>query len=103
MHAPCLDKQCWPNLSDTFSWAGIIASYAYAMAFYVVADEPTIGAREALRRSKEMMQGNKFKLFCLYWHFFGWAILCILTLGIGFLWLGPYMSASTARFYEDVR
>jgi uncharacterized membrane protein len=82
---------------------GIIASYAYAMAFYIVADEPTIGPGEALRRSKEMMQGNKFKLFCLYLHFFGWAMLCILTLGIGFLWLAPYMSASMARFYEDVR
>ena len=40
---------------------------------------------------------------CLWWRFFGWMLLCILTCGIGFLWLMPYMTTSYARFYDDVR
>jgi uncharacterized membrane protein len=82
---------------------GIIAAYAYSMTFYVLADDESCGANEAIRRSKEMMQGNKWKFFCLNFRFVGWALLCLLTLGIGFLWLAPYMAASFAEFYEDVK
>ncbi|MBT3275603.1 MAG: DUF975 family protein, partial [Spirochaetales bacterium] len=56
-----------------------------------------------LNRSKELMQGYKGKLFGLYFSFIGWAILCMFTLGIGYLWLFPYMKASEANFYEDMK
>lgn len=82
---------------------GIIAGYAYSMTFYIIADDPSVKASDAITRSKEMMRGNKWKLFCLYWRFFWWILLCILTLGIGFLWLIPYMQTAMAHFYEDVR
>lgn len=82
---------------------GIIATYAYAMTYFVIADDSTVGPLQAITRSKEMMRGRKWKLFCLFWRFFGWMILSILTLGIGFLWLGPYMQTSLAHFYDDVR
>ena len=35
--------------------------------------------------------------------FIGWVLLCILTLGIGFLWLSPYIQISYAKFYEDIK
>jgi len=82
---------------------GIIAAYAYSMTFFIIADDPTIGANDAITRSKEMMRGNKWKLFCLYWRFFGWSLLCLLTLGIGYLWLIPYIQTTMAHFYEDVK
>jgi len=83
---------------------GIIATFRYAMAYFIVADDPDCGALEAIRRSKEMMKGNKWKLFCLHWRFFWWVLLCVFfTFGIGFLWLVPYMQTSFAKFYEDVK
>ena len=82
---------------------GIVAAYRYSMTFYLLHDHPDLGPLEAIRRSKEMMAGNKWKLFCLQWRFFGWALLCILTCGIGFLWLMPYMQVSQANFYDDLR
>lgn len=33
----------------------------------------------------------------------GWAILCVLTLGIGFIFLIPYMYSAQAHFYEDLK
>lgn len=81
---------------------GIIARYSYSMAFYILNDNPTIGALEALGDSKKMMKGYKWKLFCLQFSFIGWALLSILTLGIGFLWLIPYINASTANFYQNL-
>ncbi len=82
---------------------GIIATYAYAMTFFILADDPTVKASDALSRSKAMMDGNKWKLFCLQCRFIGWALLCLLTCGIGLLWLAPYVQASLAHFYDDVR
>jgi uncharacterized membrane protein len=82
---------------------GIIAALSYALTFYNLADNESIGSLEAITKSKEMMRGNKWKLFCLYFRFLGWALLCILTAGIGFLWLIPYMQVSMAKFYDDVK
>ncbi len=81
---------------------GIIASYAYSQTFFILADDPAISASDAIARSKQMMKGMKWKYFCLSCRFIGWAILCIFTFGIGFIWLGPYMSATFAHFYRDV-
>ena len=82
---------------------GIIKTYSYSMAFFIVADDPSVGALEAITRSRQIMNGNKWRLFCLYLRFIGWGILCAFTLGIGLLWLWPYMMASTAAFYEDIK
>ena len=64
---------------------GIIAALGYSMTFYILADEPAIKPQDALRKSKAMMNGSKLKLFYLCLRFFLLALLCILTLGIGFL------------------
>ncbi len=82
---------------------GIIAGFSYAMTFFILADNPDIGAGEALERSKRVMKGNRWKLFSLYCRFIGWFLLAILTCGIGLLWVQPYMFTSMAAFYEDVR
>lgn len=82
---------------------GIMAGLSYAMTYFIIADDPTIGPLQAITKSKEMMRGHKWKLFLLHWRFLGWVLLCILTLGIGILWLVPYVSTSLAHFYEDIR
>ena len=82
---------------------GIIAALSYSMTYYIIAENDSIGPLEAISKSKEMMRGNKWKLFCLGFRFFGWGLLCILTLGIGFLWLCPYMIVSFAQFYDDLK
>lgn len=81
---------------------GIVAGYSYAMTGYILAEHPELTPGEALERSKEMMSGNRFRLFCLQFSFIGWSLLCALTLGIGNLWLTPYRQAATAAFYREV-
>jgi uncharacterized membrane protein len=81
---------------------GIIASYKYSMVNYIIAENPGISAREALEMSKEMMKGNKLRLFFFSLSFFGWALVVVLTLGIAAIWVIPYMQASLAAFYKDV-
>lgn len=81
---------------------GIIASYSYAMTTYILSEHPEMSPSEAIGRSKEMMTGNRWRLFCLQFSFIGWGILSSLTLGIGNLWLVPYKQAATAAFYREV-
>lgn len=93
----------------TFLWTlllivpGIIAALSYAMTPYIIVENPEIQPMEAIDQSKAMMDGYKAKLFRLYLRFFGWALLCILTFGIGFLWLAPYANITMAKFYDDVK
>ncbi len=82
---------------------GIIAAISYSMTFYIMADDPSIDAMAAIDKSKKMMYGYKWKFVCLNLRFLGWAILCLFTLGIGFLWLIPYMEISFAKFYDDLK
>jgi len=81
---------------------GIIAAYRYSMAPYLMAQDENLGIREAVRKSKALMKGNKGRLFGLHLSFIGWGILCCLSLGVGLLWLNPYIAASEAAFYLTV-
>lgn len=81
---------------------GIIASYNYALTDYILAENPELTTKEALELSKKMMYGHRFRLFCLEFSFIGWAFLCVLSLGIGLIWLMPYTEAAKAAFYRDV-
>ncbi len=93
----------------TFLWTllfiipGVIAFLSYSMTFYIIADNVHISEKEALNKSKQLMAGNKRKLFFLYCRFFGWFLLSIITLGIGFLFLAPYVGISVAKFYDDIK
>ncbi len=81
---------------------GIVKSYSYSMAAYIAAENPDMSATDAITASKELMDGNKWRLFCLDLSFIGWSILCIFTLGIGTLFLRPYREAAFAAFYREI-
>lgn len=80
----------------------IVKGYYYQLAYVIAADEPTLTPKEAVDRSKELMTGNRGKLFGLQFSFIGWAILAALTFGIGMLWLLPYIQFATFAFYHFV-
>jgi uncharacterized membrane protein len=82
---------------------GIIAALGYSMTFFIMADNPGMEGLLAITKSKELMRGRKWKLFCLGCRFIGWFLLGILSLGIGFIWIVPYFQTSVTLFYEDLK
>ena len=80
---------------------GIIKSYAYSAAMYLVR-ERNLQGNEAITESRRLMNGNKWKLFCLDLSFIGWYVLGMLCLGIGVFWVYPYHQAARAHFFEDI-
>ncbi|CAM4067816.1 membrane protein [Bacillus manliponensis] len=82
---------------------GIIVMYfSYALTFHVMIDYPEYGVLEAMKESKRLMKGRKMDLFMLWISFIGWWLLAIVTLGIGLLWVSPYMMTTTAVFYNKI-
>lgn len=79
---------------------GIIAAYRYSMAEYILAENPEIKAKEAIKRSCKLMKGNKWKYFCLDLSFIGWDILAAIV-PFGEFFLNPYKQAAYAAFYID--
>lgn len=82
---------------------GIIAAISYSQTFYVLSEDPAIDPMDAINRSMALMNGYKAKYFRLCLRFFGWSLLCCLTLGIGFFWLIPWIQVTFAGFYDDLK
>ena len=82
---------------------GIIKALAYSMTPFIMSENPEMTASEAITASKELMDGHKWDLFCLALSFIGWDLLCVLTLGIGNIFLRPYREAAYAAFYCSIR
>tara|TARA_B100001027_G_C16233631_1_gene315935 strand:- start:622 stop:1224 length:603 start_codon:yes stop_codon:yes gene_type:complete len=89
--------------SVLFVIPGIIASLMFSQVLYIIAEDNKIDPYNALVKSKKMMEGNKWKLFKIIIRILLLAIVCILTLGIGFFWLAPYQNAVYAKFYNTIK
>ena len=81
---------------------GIVKGLSYAMTPFILEEHPEMTASQAIKASMKLMDGHKMDLFILGLTFIGWELLCCLTLGIGFLFLNPYMNAAFAAFYRDI-
>lgn len=82
---------------------GIIKFYAYRMVPYILADNPNIGFARAIELSNHMTKGSKFKMWVLDISFIGWYILGFLALVIGTLFVFPYVNATNAELYIELR
>ena len=89
---------------------GIIASYRYRQAFYILLDDPRKSVLQCIAESKLMMHGKKLDLFTIDVSFIGWYILdsivIMLTplpfaIPIVSIWLSPYTGLVRAAFYEE--
>ncbi len=80
---------------------GIILALAYSQTEYILAENPDMKIGDVLKKSRAVMKGNKWRLFCLSLSFIGWDLLAGIVPG-GVLLLTPYIEASEAAFYLDL-
>lgn len=80
-----------------------IKAFSYSQCLFIIADNPRIGARQAMKISMRMTNGYKWKIFVMNLSFIGWALLCTFTLGIGYLWLEPYMQVTYTNMYYKLK
>ena len=89
--------------SFLFIIPGMIAAFRYSQAFFILADNPQKTPRQCIEESKNMMIGNKAKLFFLELSFIGWAFLATIPTGIGSLLFGPDPSQITSAIGADAQ
>lgn len=93
----------------TFLWSllfiipGIIASIAYSLVYLIKLDNEELSTLEVIKESKRLMDGHKWEYFVLNLSFIGWILLGLLTFGILYFWLIPYMSVTQANFYNYLK
>ena len=93
----------------TFLWMllfiipGIVKMFSYSMAYFIRVDHPEYDWKRCMHESEDMMRGHRWRLFCLMLSFIGWIIVGILALGVGVLWVAPYIETTTAVFYDDLK
>lgn len=87
---------------------GFIKRFSYSQAQYIFKDitdtdpNSNISYLDCITKSKKLMNGHKWRLFCLQLSFIGWEILSSICLGIGHIWLTPYKKATYAAFYNEL-
>ena len=86
-----------------FIFPAYIAIFSYSMTFYIIADNPSISGSEAIKKSKEMMKGHKWELFVLLFSFFWWYVLGVITFGLAYIYIIPYIEATVVNFYEKIK
>lgn len=90
----------------TFLWSlllvipGVIKSYSYSASMYLVYEKGLTG-NEAITESRKLMNGKKWKLFCLDLSFIGWYIVGALCLGVGTFWVSAYHTMARTAFFND--
>ncbi len=81
----------------------IYVSLRLMLMYFIVSDNMEVPADKALELSWKMMSGYVWKLFVLGLSFILWYILGIITLGISYLWMMPYLTASVGHFYLELK
>lgn len=111
LYDPALTDALSPEINWAFLILGVIpfilipviyVSLSFSQTWFVIANDENISGYDALKESWNLMRGKRLKLFLLELSFIGWAILSVLTLFIGFIFLAPYMQTSYAKFYDNL-
>lgn len=79
----------------------VVKSYYYPLVPYIMEEHSELSSKEIVNKSEEFMKKHRWKLFCLSFSFIGWIILSIFTLGLGLIFVLPYMQMALVAFYNE--
>ena len=81
----------------------IIAYIPFAMTFFIMAEDTSIDAWDAVQKSWNLMKGYKFNFFILNLVLLLIFALTPFTLFIGLLWYIPFSYVITANYYKKIK
>ncbi|MDR1770312.1 MAG: DUF975 family protein [Hungatella sp.] len=74
-----------------------------SQSMFLLIESPDQRVFGSLKESAAMMKGNKGGLFYLSISFIGMIVLGYFSMGIGFLWISPYIHATLTEYYLDLK
>lgn len=82
---------------------GIVASLRYSQAIFIMVENPDKGVFECIRESKNMMDGRLWEFFVLNLSFILWNLLGLVTCGLAYIYVSPYMNVTLANYYNQIK
>lgn len=82
---------------------GLIKSFSYSQVYFILAENPDMTALEAITESRRIMDGHKMELFVLNLSFIPWHLLGMVTLGLGYIYVTPYITLTMTNFYHNIK
>ena len=82
---------------------GIIFALGLSQVPFIIVENPKISIFDAIEKSWKMMKGHKWEYFVLDLSFLGWAILCAIPCGLGYIWLSPYYTTTISLYYLELK
>ncbi|MFC6323213.1 DUF975 family protein [Companilactobacillus baiquanensis] len=98
----------------TFLWMllliipGYIKIFSYSQTFLIYKDVQEKGYGDKYKftdyitKSRQLMDGNKWRFFVLQLSYIGWYFLGYITFGIALIWVIPYVCMTNVNFYKDL-
>lgn len=93
-------------LTLSYLWllvGNLVVFLLFGLSYYISLDQPQLGPVQCMKENLVLTRKCKWKLLCLLFSFTGWYILVALTMGIGALWVQPYLYCTMYHFYEDLK
>lgn len=82
--------------------AAFLIKLVFMPAYYLMLDFPEWSAVKILKKSVEIMHGNKLRYLLLQISFIPLLLLSIFTCGLTLIWVVPYMHMTNTNFYLDI-
>ncbi len=80
----------------------VLIAFPVSQALFLYIDHQEYSAKECLTKSMELMKGQKLNYFKLHLSLIGYYALCVLSLGLGVIWVLPYQNVIRANFYMNI-
>lgn len=74
----------------------------YALTFFLIIDYPEESPGKLLQHSRQLMKGNRGRLFYLQLSFIGMYLLVLLSFGLAMFWVYPYTRMTFTEFYLHI-
>lgn len=81
----------------------IMTTIYFSQCLFILIESTDKGVLQCLRESVELMKGNKGRFFYIMLSFTGMMLLGYASMGIGLLWIMPYIQCTFTEFYLDIK
>lgn len=80
----------------------IIIMISCSQSYYILYENENMSVLDIINRSMDLMENHKIDYILYELSFVGWILVGIVTFGLLFLWVTPYMMVSNVIFYDEL-
>ena len=79
-----------------------VIAFPFSQALFLYIDHQEMSAFECLRSSRSWMRGHIVEFFRLHLSLAGYFALCVISMGVGLIWVLPYLDVIKANYYRNL-